>query len=115
MANPDPPAPAGQIIPLHPGQAETVECDQPERLSMAETCARLMALKVPYTRLTDFEGGQFGERADPVKDAIFTCAGGAGASILDRIEAASPVMFAVHRTVKSDSNRWIKARLLQLF
>jgi hypothetical protein len=25
-------------------------------------------------------GGQFGERADPVKDAIFTCAGGADAS-----------------------------------
>src|ERR1700730_18202001 len=54
MAIPDPPAPAGQIIPLHPGQAETVEFDQPERLSMAETCARLTALKVPHTRLTDF-------------------------------------------------------------
>jgi hypothetical protein len=54
MANPDPPAPAGQIIPLHPGQAETVEFDQPERLSMAETCARLTALKVPHHRLTDF-------------------------------------------------------------
>ena len=54
MAIPDPPAPAGQIIPLHPGQAETVTFDQPERLSMAETCARLSALKVPHTRLTDF-------------------------------------------------------------
>jgi hypothetical protein len=54
MANPDPPAPAGQIIPLHPGQVETVEFDQPERLSMAETCARLTALKVPHERLTDF-------------------------------------------------------------
>jgi hypothetical protein len=54
MLNPAPPAPAGQIIPLHPNQAETIEFDQPERLSMAETCARLTALKVPYTRLTDF-------------------------------------------------------------
>jgi hypothetical protein len=54
MANPDPPAPAGQVIPLHPGQAETVEFDEPERLSMAETCARLTALKVPHRRLTDF-------------------------------------------------------------
>jgi hypothetical protein len=54
MANPQPPAPAGQIIPLHPGQAETVEFDQPERLSMAETCARLRALKISHERLTDF-------------------------------------------------------------
>jgi hypothetical protein len=54
MANPDPPAPGGQVILLHPGQAETVEFDQPERLSMAETCARLTALKVPQDRLTDF-------------------------------------------------------------
>jgi TetR/AcrR family transcriptional regulator, transcriptional repressor for nem operon len=50
----DPPAPAGQVIPLHPGQAETVEFDELERLSMAETCARLTALKVPHERLSDF-------------------------------------------------------------
>ena len=40
------------------------------------------------------QGGALGERADPVQDAIFTCAGGAGASVLDRIEAASPILCA---------------------
>jgi hypothetical protein len=40
-------------------------------------------------------GGELGEWADPVQDAIFTCAGGAGASVLDRIEAASPILCAV--------------------
>jgi hypothetical protein len=33
---------------------DTVEFDQPERLSMAETCVRLTALKAPHHRLTDF-------------------------------------------------------------
>jgi hypothetical protein len=41
------------------------------------------------------QGGEFGERNRSVKDAIFTYAGGAGASILDRIEATSPILFAV--------------------
>jgi hypothetical protein len=36
-----------------------------------------------------------GERIDSVKDAICAGTGGAGARGLDRIEAASPILFAV--------------------